>query len=271
MNPNDKTMALATSRVVANARRHWRAGVLTLILLALLVGFMADGEITQNPAYHGFADRRFLLGVPNLLNVASNLPFLIIGALGVALCAGGHRPPASVSWATLFIGTGLVGVGSAYYHWAPTNASLVWDRLPMTLGFMGLFVALLAEHLGERLERFLLAPALAAGVSSVLWWHWTGDLRFYLWVQFAPLVCIPLLLILFAGRHTHRRHLLYGLGLYLLAKLAEVWDGEIFRLSAHVVSGHTLKHLLAAGALLLVLIMLWRRAALAGADRRQSA
>lgn len=270
MNPNDKAMVLAPSRTVASARRHWRAGAIALILLALLGGFMADGAIMQDPTYHAFADRRFLLGVPNLLNVASNLPFLIIGFLGVALCAGRRRPPQAASWATLFIGTGLVFFGSAYYHWAPTNASLVWDRLPMTLGFMGLFVALVAEHLGEKLERFLLAPALAAGVSSVLWWQWTGDLRFYLWVQFAPLVCIPLLLLMFTGRYTHRRYVLYGLGLYVLAKLAEVWDHEIFLLSAHVVSGHTVKHLLAAGALLLVLVMLWRRAPLARSGRQST-
>lgn len=263
MNSNDKLQTVSRSRAVACAIRHWREGALVLILLAPLAGFMACGQITQSPEYHDFADRRFLLGVPNLLDVASNIPFLIIGALGVALCAGRRRPPLAVSWATLFIGATLVCFGSAYYHWAPTNATLVWDRLPMTLGFMGLFVALVAEHVGEGLERFMLAPALAAGVLSVLWWHWTGDLRFYGWVQFAPLVCIPFVLVMFPGRYTHRRYVLYGLGLYMLAKLAEVWDREIFLLTAHVVSGHTLKHLLAAGALLVVLVMLWRRAPVA--------
>lgn len=253
--------------MVGGARRHWRAGVLALILLVLLGGFMAGGAITQSQAYHGFADRRFLLGVPNLLNVASNLPFLIIGALGVALCAGPRRPPQAASWTTLFIGTGLVCFGSAYYHWAPSDASLVWDRLPMTLAFMGLFVALVSEHLGAGLERILLAPALALGVFSVLWWQWTGDLRFYLWVQFAPLLCIPLMMLMFPGRYTHRRYVLYGLGLYVFAKLAEIWDRDIFLLSEHLMSGHTLKHLLAAAALVPVLVMLWRRTPLAGAGR----
>lgn len=272
MNSNDKLQTVSRSRAVARAIRHWREGALVLILLAPLAGLMACGEITQNPAYHDFADRRLLLGVPNLFDVASNIPFLIIGALGVALCAVRRRPPLAVSWATLFIGATLVCFGSAYYHWAPTNATLVWDRLPMTLAFMGLFVALVAEHIGEGLERFMLAPALAAGVLSVLWWRWTGDLRFYVWVQFAPLVCIPLVLAMFPGRYTHRRYVLYGTGLYVLAKLAEVWDREIFLLTAHVVSGHTLKHLLAAGTLLVVLVMLWRRAPVAGthATRWQS-
>jgi hypothetical protein len=270
MNPNDKAMAPAPSRRVANARRHWREGVLAFVLLVLLGGFMAGGAITQSQAYHAFADGRWLLGVPNLLNVASNLPFLIIGVLGVALCAGPRRPPRASAWVTLFIGTGLVCFGSAYYHWAPSDASLVWDRLPMTLAFMGLFVALVSEHLGAALDRVLLAPALAVGVFSVLWWQWTGDLRIYLWVQFAPLVCIPLLLLMFAGRYTHRRYVLYGLGLYVLAKLAELWDRDIFLLSGHVVSGHTLKHLLAAAALVPVLVMLWRRTPLAWSGRQST-
>jgi hypothetical protein len=263
MNSNDKLLAAAPSRALASAIRHWREGALVLTLLALLAGFMVCGPITQSPAYHDFADRRFLLGVPNLLDVASNLPFLLIGVVGVALCAGRHRPPLVASWAVLFIGAVLVCFGSAYYHWVPSDATLLWDRLPMTLAFMGLIVALAAEHVGEGIERVLLVPALAAGVLSVLWWHWTGDLRFYVWVQVAPLVCIPFVLVMFPERYTHRRYLLYGLGLYLLAKLAEIADRNIFTLTAHVVSGHTLKHLLAAGALLVVLIMLWRRAPVA--------
>lgn len=263
MNSNGKPMASGPLRTVVGALRHWREGALALVLFALLVGVMACGEIRQSSEYHAFADRRFLLGAPNLLNVASNIPFLIVGALGIALCFGRCRPPRAAAWATLFIGTSLAGLGSAYYHWAPSNAGLMWDRLPMTLAFMGLFVALVAEHVGEGLDRFMLAPALAAGVFSVLWWRWTGDLRFYVWVQFAPMLSIPLLLLLFPGRYTHRRYALYGVGLYALAKLAEFWDREIFALTAHVVSGHTLKHLLAAGALLVVLVMLWRRAPVA--------
>ena len=240
---------------------HVRAGALAVVLLALLAGVMALEPIVQDPEYHDFADRRFLLGVPNLFDVASNIAFVIVGVVGLALCAGQRRPPRAASWSVLFIGTVLTGIGSAYYHWAPNDASLVWDRLPMTLGFMALLVALVAEHAGEGLERFLLAPALAVGVMSVLWWQRTGDLRPYLWVQVAPLLCIPLLLALFPSRYTHRRFILYGLGLYGLAKIAESNDREIFALAAHAISGHTLKHLLAAGAICALLVMLRRREA----------
>jgi hypothetical protein len=209
-----------SSLVRTRSAARWPLGVLGFVLLASLAVVAGHGPIEQSQGYHDFADHRALLGVPNLFDVASNLAFLVVGALGVALCRGERRPRAVASWTALFIGTALVALGSSYYHWAPSDATLVWDRLPMTLGFMALFVALLAEHIDEALERVLLAPALIAGVASVLWWHWSGDLRFYLWVQYAPLLCIPLVLVLFPARYTHRRYLAYGLSLYVLAKLA---------------------------------------------------
>jgi hypothetical protein len=239
----------------------WRAGALLILLLALFAGVMALEPIAQSAEYHDFADQRFLLGVPHLFDVASSVAFVIVGALGISLCAGQRRPPVA-SWMVLFICTVLTGFGSAYYHWAPNDATLVWDRLPIALAFMALLVALVAEHVGEGLERFLLAPALSVGVLSVLWWQWSGDLRPYLWVQFAPLLCIPFVLAMFPGRYTHRRFILYAIGLYALAKAAEIEDRSIFTLTGHVVSGHTLKHLLAAGGILALLIMLRRREAI---------
>ena len=245
---------------VAFAVRHWREGALVILLLALFAGVMALEPIAQDAEYHDFADQRFLFGVPNLLDVASSIAFLIVGALGIALCAGQRRPPRIASWRVFFICIALTGVGSAYYHWAPNDANLVWDRLPMALAFMALSVALAVEHVGEKLERFLLAPALAVGVMSVLWWRWSGDLRPYLWVQFAPLLCVPFMLAMFPARYTHRRFILYSIGLYVLAKVAEIEDKDVFTLTSHVVSGHTLKHLLAAGGIFALLVMLRRRA-----------
>jgi hypothetical protein len=243
-------------------RQHWPAGALVILLVASLAGAMALEPIAQNAAYHDFADKRSLFGVPNLLDVASNIAFVIVGALGIALCAGPRRPQRVASWMVFFIAAVLTGFGSAYYHWAPTDATLVWDRLPLALACMALLVALVLEHAGEGLERFLLAPALAVGAMSVLWWKWSGDLRPYLWVQFAPLLCIPFALAMFPARYTHRRFVFYGLGLYGLAKAAEFEDKGIFTLTAHVISGHTLKHLLAAGAIFALLVMLRRREAI---------
>lgn len=244
----------------SSAGRTWRASLLAFLLLATLAAVVSLDPIVQPAAYHDFADRRALLGIPNLLDVASNLAFLLVGALGFGLCIGPRRPAQAASWGVLFSGVALTAIGSVYYHWSPNDATLVWDRLPMTLAFMALLVALVVEHIGEGLERYFLAPALALGMTSVLWWHWTGDLRLYLWVQYASVASLPFVLILFPARYTHRRYVLYGIGLYIVAKLAEIQDREIFTLTSHAISGHTMKHLLAAAAVSCLLLMLRRRA-----------
>ena len=241
------------------SRRHREFVLWSVLLLPLMALVLAGEPIAQDDAYHRFADTRIFWAIPNTLDVLSNLPFLLVGVAGwmTARASMGAR----LAWQIHFAGTALVCIGSGWYHWAPDNASLIWDRLPITIAFMGLFVAMLAEHLDPRTERVFLVPALLVGVGSVLWWAHSGDLRAYVWVQFGPLLALPVLLLFFPGRFSHRYFLLYGLGFYAAAKLAEHWDREIFELSAQWVSGHTLKHLLAACAPLCVMTMLRRRLA----------
>jgi hypothetical protein len=239
--------------------RYWREMLLVLVPSLGLVGVLLLAPIPQDPRYHHFADIRTLLGVPNFANIVSNLPFLIVGIAGLALSFGARRTGAWACWATFFTGVALVCLGSGYYHAAPTDAALVWDRLPMTVAFMGLFVALLSEHVTAPLARYLLLPALVAGIASIGWWHVADDLRFYVWVQSAPLLVIPLALLLFPPRYTHRFYLLYGLAFYLLAKIAELYDQELYALTQGALSGHSLKHLLASLSALSVYLMLRRR------------
>jgi len=126
----------------------------------------------------------------------------------------------------------------------------------MTLAFMGLFAGLLTEHMGNQLERVLLAPAIAVGIASVAWWAYSDDLRLYVWVQFAPLIAIPFVLAAYPGKYTHSHYLIYGLAFYLLAKVAEFYDREVMTVTSQWLSGHSLKHLLAACAPLVVYYML---------------
>jgi len=224
-----------------------RIAALGLVILGSIALVASRPPIAQDPAYHAFADQRSLIGIPNFWNVASNLPFLLVGALGLRRAARLRSGPRA-SWLTLFAGIALVAAGSAYYHWNPGDATLVWDRLPMTIGFMGLFAALVSESVAPRLERALLPGMLAIGVASVGVWVATGDLRFYAWVQLLPLVTIPLLVALFARARASAGPLLVALAAYVIAKLAELYDRGIFAGSGELVGGHALKHLLAAGA-----------------------
>jgi hypothetical protein len=222
--------------------------ILGLLAMGAAVGVAASPVITQDPAYHQFADTRVALGVPHGWNVLSNAPFLLAGLLGLWRCRW-VPAPARPAWLVAFSGVALVAVGSAWYHHAPSGDALVWDRLPMTIGFMGVLTAVLAPVIGASGARALLAPAVAVGVASVGYWHWTGDLRPYVWVQFAPLLLIAAV-IAFDRRSPSTRSLLVALALYGLAKGLEAADGLIFTATAGVVAGHPLKHLAASAACL---------------------
>jgi hypothetical protein len=233
----------------------------------------AGPPLAQTLSYHNFADQRTLLGIPHCLNVASNLPFLIIGVLGLRFVFGrdavgpkGAFLTDAERWpyAVLFLGVGLTAFGSSYYHLYPDNDRLFWDRLPMALAFMGLFDAVIGERVGVGVGRRLLLPLVVLGVGTSLYWHWTeqqgrGDLRPYYLMQFYPDLAIPLLVLFFPPRYTRTGSLFVALGWYVLAKVCEhPGDNGLFSLG-HLVSGHTLKHLSAACAVWVVLRMLQTR------------
>jgi len=238
-----------------------------LLLLALALGLtlamLAQPAIHQPLAYHQFADARALLGVPNFWNVVSNLPFLLVGMAGLSWTLHhieGIARELRAAWLILFIGVALVGVGSSWYHYAPGNATLVWDRLPMTLAFMAFFAIILGEHIELRLARLSLWPLLLAGVASVLYWRATDDLRAYALVQFLPVLLIPLILLLYPRQGSGA--VWAALGCYLLAKLLEALDPQVHAALGGLISGHSLKHVAAAAGM-------W--ALLAGLKGRHSA
>jgi hypothetical protein len=237
----------------------WRYAVLLSAVLGTLVFVMTRTPIGQPLSYHDFADKRPLMGIPNFLDVTTNIAYVAVGIVGIKICrecaAPGYRP----AWLALFIGVALIGAGSAYYHLDPTNETLVWDRLPMTIGFMGLFTALLADYIDVRIGRYLLLPALLAGAFSVLYWSRYDDLRLYLWVQGMPLLIVPLLVLLFRPKYSQQAKLLVALGFYVLAKIAEMYDQEIYELTWNTISGHSVKHLLSAGGILVIASMLKHR------------
>lgn len=237
---------------------NWRHACLLFLAFGSLAILWSRPPIVQDLRYHDFADRGAGFGLPNFFNVISNLPFLLAGFAGLKFCRT-RKGEMNVAWAIFFAGVGLVSFGSGWYHLRPDNASLVWDRLPMTIGFMAMTSALLGEWLSERLGRWMLLPALLVGFWSVAHWQRFDDLRFYAWVQFAPLLVLPAMMAMFPSRYSHRGLLWLAMGFYALAKVLETSDGAIFWLTGGIIGGHPLKHLASAAACWTILEMLKRR------------
>jgi hypothetical protein len=231
--------------------RGWRLGLLVAVALAAGLAAMLSPPLPQDPAYHDFADRRALLGLPYALNVLSNVGFLLAGGWSLARVTRAALPGwERVAGLIFAVGLLLTGLGSAWYHAAPGNGTLVWDRLPLSVLFPTVLAVVIGDRVGEAAGRALLAPLALGGVASVVWWHLADDLRPYAVAQFLPMLLIPLMLILLPGRRP-AAPLIGGIVLYAVGKLAEVVDGGILGLGG-LLSGHTLKHLVAAAAAALI-------------------
>jgi hypothetical protein len=251
------------------------ACILGFAVLAIAAVTFMD-PIPQDPAYHNFVDQRTLNGVPNFWNVASNALFVIAGLLGLLLLVRqqpvtGGLPELRPVYLVFFIGVLLTGFGSGYYHLDPSNETLVWDRLPMTLAFMAFFSMIIGEYLSPGLGRALLWPLLVIGILSIVYWHITeragrGDLRPYALVQFLPMVLIPMILLLFRPRLNGSIFLWAMIGAYVVSKITEYFDAELYAASA-TLSGHSIKHIAAAIGTLFIYVALRKRQLIYGNSR----
>jgi hypothetical protein len=229
--------------------------VLLLLLCALaafIVMFILK-PVPQDSAYHQFADQRNIAGIPNFFNVLSNLPFLFVGAYGLKKVKSSIAPsPINYMYSVLFLGIFLVSFGSAFYHYRPDNYSLVYDRLPMTLVFMAFLSSIIAGWIDIKAGTRLLVPLLLLGTSSVIYWYYSelkgkGDLRFYAFIQYFPILIISLIFLLFKKPENNKGLflLVWVIVWYLAAKLLEALDRSIYTFT-NVISGHSLKHIAAA-------------------------
>ena len=223
--------------------------------------------IAQDPQYHQFADQRLFWVIPNGWNVLSNLFFALVGFLGLyGLCVRKSllvEDSIFAAYAVFFIALIAIAPGSAWYHWSPNNASLVWDRLPMTLAFMSFFSVVIAERLSLPLARRIFPLLLIAGIATIIYWHYSeaagnGDLRPYALVQFLPLLLIPLILLMFPSQFTRSSDIWWFLALYLIAKVFELLDQQFFAWLG-LISGHSLKHIAASLGTLIFLYHLRHR------------
>jgi hypothetical protein len=238
-----------------------------LLVLCAGLGLFLYGPIAQPGLYHEFADRRTLFGAPNAADVLSNAGFLIVGLWGLARLwpARAHRA-LSAAWpgyCLFLVALVLTAAGSGFYHLAPDNARLVWDRLPIALACAGLIAGVRADSRPDSNARLAAALLGIAAVASVLWWRLTdiagaGDLRPYLLVQGAPLVLIPVWQAVYAAPRDERLAFAAAILLYVAAKAAELNDEALFSALGGL-SGHTVKHLLATASSAIITFQLTRR------------
>lgn len=250
----------------------WRGWLLGVFTLGLAIAVMVVPAMPQPLSYHAFADCRTFWAIHNFFNVISNLPFLAGGAAGLAIIWNGRggfiTEREQLPYLVFFLGALLTCFGSAYYHAAPDNPRLVWDRLPMTLGFAGLVSAAIAERVDLKLGLRALWPLLLLGVITVVYWYATeragrGNFIPYVAYQAWSIVAIVWMIAAFpARRYSHGGLLAWAAVWYGLAKIFETFDLRVYRLLQGTLSGHTIKHLLAAGAVFAVVRQLRRRRAL---------
>lgn len=246
---------------------HWRALLPSLITVGAIVGLIAYGPIPQLANYHDFADRREVFGVPHWGDVISNAGFALVGIWGLSALRPlrrGDERAGLLGYGLFFLSVLLTAFGSSFYHWAPDNDRLVWDRLPIALACAGLLVAVRAESRPKTNEVAWTAGLALAAIASVFWWQVTetageGDLRPYLLLQGLPLVLVPLWQANADAPRSRRAAFAVAVLLYVVAKLAELSDHAIFT-EFGFMSGHTIKHVMATmSSVILVAQLAWRQ------------
>ena len=223
--------------------------------------------LAQPQSFHDYADQRPWLGLPHAADVLSNLPFLAIGAIGLHFVLRGWKQGSrgafsgqQTAWpyALLFAGVTLTAFGSAWYHAQPNDATLLWDRLPMALGFAGLVAGTLTDRAPQRILQWLLAFA-TVGAGTVVYWYVSGNLVPYLVMQVGFIATALIATAWITPRYTHAKRVYAAAGLYAVAVIFERLDHQVYALLGGWISGHTLKHVFACAAIWVVLSMLQSR------------
>jgi hypothetical protein len=259
--------------------RSWprpaRLSLITAIFVAALILLFLAPRMPIGPGYHDFADKRTLFSIPNAQDVLSNIPFFVVGIWGF-LWLGARKGRSvfldgreRIPYLVFFAGVTLTGVGSFWYHMAPSDDRLPWDLLPMTCSFTSMVVVTFMERVNLRAGFFALVPALLLGILTVVYWMIStslgdGDYKFYLFVQFFSPVLLALIIGLFLPRYSGTGYLAIAFGFYVAAKIFEEFDYSIYRHLGRLVSGHSLKHVTAAVACYWIFKMLQRRHPLNG-------
>ena len=241
--------------------------ILTAIVLTVLAAQPFLPHLPQSQDYHHFSDTRTLWGVSNGLDTLSNIPFIIAGITGIVLMWIGRLPaPTSALGAmSLLTFAGLIatGIGSAWYHVQvpPNDAGLAVDSYGMVIAFAGILGLAAAGKVSARAGWCMGWLVLVAGPFSVWWWTQTGTIAPYAVLQFGGMALLVLILFWRSADDAHATGPNWGMliAAYALAKVFEAADAQIWELTLHTLSGHSLKHIAAACVALAVIAPLYRR------------
>ncbi len=252
-----KEFLVATSRIQTNAPSGIAepidtAGREIVLLVAALVALLAavfGPSVAQHDHYHAFADQRVLFGLPCAMDVLSNLPFAIAGLLGLVMVARLPALPQRGYAALFFVGLIVTTLGSIIYHLNPNNDGLALDRLGMVAGFAGMLGLAAAQRVSQRAGMVTTLTVLLLGPTAVAVWAQTDNLLPWVLLQGGAMLMLLVLAVckpLPAPSHWYVVNLLPVIGFYAAAKLFELADHQIFELTNQVISGHSLKHIVAA-------------------------
>jgi hypothetical protein len=232
--------------------------LLAAVLGPVLLTLPSHGLEALHPHGHPFVDARMFWGIPNFMDVLSNAPLLLAGLLGIsvlqALQGAQLSPPARLAVTVFFVGLMLTGLGSAWYHWAPDAQGLVLDRLGMAVTFAGALALAVSERVSAAAASVTLRSSMMVALLSAVMplshdnvWPWVvvqfGGMALMFWLSLQKPV---------AGAVGVRIGVL--LALYAVAKLFELGDETVFHATSGAVSGHTIKHLVAALAVFPVVV-----------------
>jgi len=264
----------ARERGINSNMPHYSYKYATLITIVIFIMaiLILQPPIETPIRYTILADHRSWLAIPNAWNVLSNLPFMLVAIWALyKLFQPSHRTPIIFNdpkekffYLVFFIGIFFVSLSSSYYHWAPNNLALMWDRVPIAIAMTAFLSAIIAERINLHFARFMIWPLLILAVFSVFYWYFTveqgrEDLRLYaLVVVFFPII-IPFILWMFKAPYTQVKYLWFTLIAFLIARIFEAYDQAIYIFTAGIVSGHSLKHLFLALSCFLIYLYIRKR------------
>lgn len=192
---------------------------------------LLTNKITVPQGYHDFVDKRSLLGIPNFLDVISNLAILL-----PALYLLQTRKNKSLLSNLLILHISLLAITSGYYHLNPSDKTVFWDIMSIATGSMIVLLIIINTTTEYNLLLYIFS------VFSIIYWKKTGDLRLYLLIY----IGVPLYIIAKYYKNNNLQiYLFIMIFCNILVWLTEFNDHYIYKITNNLVSGHTLKHIFA--------------------------